>query len=219
MQLYYVVGSPNCRKVHAVVNHLGLNVDMEYRDFFTGELQGPEYLGVNPNGMVPALRDGDLTLWESNAIMQYLAGKAPANTLLPRNMKACAEIVQWQCWELAHFNKALGVLSFETVAKPGFLNQSPDAGAVDWSKRELARFAPILDRALEGRDYLVGSDLTLADYSMIHLEGFKDAVPFDWTPYANVNAYFQRVAATPHWASTAPASPEAVGRRPASRAN
>lgn len=219
MQLYYVVGSPNCRKVHAVVNHLDLDLDMEYRDFFTGELQEPEYLGVNPNGMVPALCDGDLMLWESNAIMQYLASKAPANTLLPRDMKACARIVAWQCWELAHFNKALGVLSFETVVKPGFLKQSPDAGAVDWSRRELARFAPVLDRALEGRDYLVGDDVTLADYSMIHLEAFKDAVPFDWTPYANVNAYFQRVAAIPHWARTAPASPEAIGRRPSSRAN
>lgn len=57
MNLYYVVGSPNCRKVHAVINHLGLDVDMEYCDFFNGELHAPQYLAINPNGMVPALRD------------------------------------------------------------------------------------------------------------------------------------------------------------------
>lgn len=215
MKLYYVVGSPNCRKVHAVINHLGLNVDMEYRDFFTDELHSPEYLAVNPNGMVPALQDDDLILWESNAIMQYLADGADDDRLLSRDRKARADVLRWQSWELAHFNKALGVLSFEFVAKPSFMGMAPDTGAVSWSTRELARFAPVLDRALEGRDYLVGDGVTLADYSMIHLEGFKDAVPFDWTPYANLNAYFRRVAAIPHWANTAPSSPAAVGHRPA----
>lgn len=214
MKLYYVVGSPNCRKVHAVVHHLDLPVDFEYRDFLSGELRSPEYRALNPNGMVPALQDGDLTLWESNAIMQYLADVAPENPLLPRDRKIRADIIRWQNWELAHFNKALGVLSFETVAKPGFMNLPPDADAVGWSTRELARFAPVLDRALEGRDHLVGDDITLADYSVSHLEGFKDAVPFDWNSYANVNAYFGRMRSAPHWAATAPTSPQAIGRRP-----
>ncbi len=147
--------------------------------------------------------------------MQYLAAQAPPNSLLPRDMKACAQIVQWQCWELAHFNKAFGVLSFETVAKPNFLGMQPDAELVKWSQRELARFAPVLERALEGREVLVGKDITLADYSVAHLEGFKDAVPFDWKPFANLNAYFERMRAVPHWAKTAPSSPQAVGRRPA----
>lgn len=214
MKLYYVVGSPNCRKVHAVINHLGLPVDMEYRDFFTGELQSPEYLGINPNGMVPALRDGDLTLWESNAIMQYLADGADDDSLLPRERRARADVMRWQAWELAHFNKAFGVLSFETVAKPNFMNTPPDEELVKWSQRELQRFAPVLDRALQGRKYLVGNDLTLADYSMIHLEGFKEAIPFDWSPYDNLNSYFSRIRAVPHWARTAPESPQAIGRRP-----
>jgi glutathione S-transferase len=131
-----------------------------------------------------------------------------------RERKARADVLRWQSWELAHFNKALGVLSFETVAKPGFLDMQPDAELVKWSQRELARFAPILDRALEGRDYLVGNDITLADYSVAHLESFRDAAPFDWTPYDNINAYFARMRAAPHWASTAPSSPQAIGRRP-----
>ena len=218
MKLYYVVGSPNCRKVHAVLNHLGLEVDMEYRDFFTGELKAPDYLGLNPNGMVPTLRDGDFVLWESNAIMQYLAAKAPANTLYPKHDAARADISRWQCWELAHYNKAFGALSFETVAKPSFLNAAPDEAAVTWSKRELARHAPTLESHLKGRKYLVGNDVTLADYSVIHLEGFKEAIPFDWSPFPNVNAYYERMRAVPHWAKTAPGSPQAVGRRPSAAA-
>ncbi len=214
MKLHYVVGSPNCRKVHAVINHLGLKLDIAYHDFFNGELRSPEFLALNPNGMVPVLQDGELSLWESNIIMQYLADAAPQNALLPRQPKSRADVLRWQSWEAAHFNKALGVLSFETVAKPMFMKVAPDADAVSWSTRELGRFAPVLDRALAGRDYLVGDAITLADYSVIHLEAFTGMVPFDWKPYSNLNAYFDRMRAIPHWRNTAPSSPQAIGRRP-----
>ena len=215
MKLYYVVGSPNCRKVHAVLNHLGLQAELVYLDFFRGDLRTPDYLAINPNGMVPSLVDGDLRLWESNAIMQYLAEGVPDNQLYPSDRRARAEIARWQCWELAHFNKAFGVLAFESVAKPNFLNTPPDAALVEWAQGELGRFAPVLEAAISGRQYLLGDSLTLADYSMAHLENYQDAVPFDWAPYPQLNRYFARMRAVPHWAETAPPGPEAIGRIPA----
>lgn len=214
MKLYYVVGSPNCRKVLTVANHLGLSLDIEYMDFFTGDIKKPDYLSTNPNGMVPALRDGDLVLWESNAIMQYLAATAPPNALLPKDECARADISRWQCWELSHYNKALGQLTFETVAKPNFLKMDPDKAIVEISTRELQRHAPILEAHLKERKYLVGNDLTLADYSMAHLEGFKDFAPFDWQPFPNINTYYERMRDVSHWRNTAPQSPAAVGRKP-----
>ncbi len=66
MKLKYVVGSPNYRKVHAVIDHLGADVEFEYLDFFTGGLRTEGYTALDPNAMVPTLIDGDLTLWESN---------------------------------------------------------------------------------------------------------------------------------------------------------
>ena len=214
MKLYYVVGSPNCRKVHAAINHLGITVDFEYLDILEGEHRRPDYLGINPNGMVPVLRDGDFTLWESNAIMQYLADKVPSNTLFPKDEKTRADIVRWQCWELAHYNKAFGVLSWETVAKPNFMGAEPDLAVANWAKDGLSRFAPVLESHLKGRTYLVGESITLADYSVTHVEMFKEAIPFDWSPYPNINKYYERMRTVPHWAKTAPASPEAMGRRP-----
>ncbi len=213
MKLYYVPGSPNCRKVHAVINHLGIDVDFEYLDFLAGDLKKPEFLALNPNAMVPVLVDGDLRLTESNAIMQYLADDAD-NTLFPKDPKLRADVVRWQCWELAHYNKALGVASFELVIKPNFFNQDANQALVDWGRSELQRFAPVLDSALQGREWLVGNTLTLADYSVAHTEMFADAVGFDWNPYANILAWYERMRAIPHWASTA-VSPEQMGRLPA----
>ena len=213
MKLYYVQGSPNCRKVHAVIKHLGLQVEFAYLDFFAGDLATGEFGQLNPNRMVPVLVDGDFELWESNAINQYLAGQVPGNNLFPNDSKLRADIVRWLSWELAHYNQALGTLSFEAVAKPNFLHLEPHQPLIAWCVEGLNRYAPVLEAALQGRNYLVGDAPTLADYAVAHQEPFVDAVPFDWTPYPNISAYYQRMRSNPHWASTA-VSPAEMGRRP-----
>jgi glutathione S-transferase len=81
------------------------------------------------------------------------------------------------------------------VAKPGFMGLPADEFLVGWAQQELARFAPVLDAAVHGRDYLVGAQPTLADISVAHLEGFQPAVPFDWAPFPALNAYFRTHAA------------------------
>jgi glutathione S-transferase len=214
MKLEYVVGSPNCRKVHAVIDHLGLDdVEFEYLDFFAGDLRQDAYAALNPNAMVPTLVDGDFTLWESNAINVYLASRQ-TTPLFPTDGRARADVLRWLCWELAHYNRALGVLAFEGVAKPALMKMQPDEAAIEIARRDLERFAPVLERHLERRHHVVGDEVTLADYAVGHLEGFKDLVPFDWKPYPAINEYYERFADNPHWASTAPRDPQAIGRRP-----
>lgn len=219
MKLYTVVGSPNSRKVEAVINHLGLEVERRYLDFFTGDLRQPAYLSLNPNGMVPTLVDGDFALWETTAIMQYLADKAAAaggsDALFPREPKKRADVVRWQAWDLAHYNRAFGVIAFEAVAKPSFNLGPTNHALVEAMTQNLVRFARVLDAHMTGRRYAAGEGVTLADYSLIHLEGFKEAIPFDWSPYPHLNAYYDRMRKNEHWAKTAPPSRDAVGRRPA----
>ena len=214
MKLYYVVGSPNCRKVLSVIHHLGLEVEMEYLDFFTGDLGTDAYLDVNLNAKVPTLTDGAFTLWESNAIMQYLADQTSGNTLLPNSPKIRADITRWQCWELSHYNNAFGTLAFETVLKPQFNMGEPNLPLVENSQENLKRYATVLEKHMQNRQYAVGEAITLADYSLTHIEAFKDAIPFDWSDYPNVNAYYDRMRNNQHWASTAPQSIEAIGRVP-----
>jgi len=214
MKLYAIVGSPNSRKVLAVINHLGIDIDIEYLDLFAGDNKKPSYEAINPNTMVPTLVDGDLTLWESNAINQYLADKSQDKNLFPDDVSVRADIVRWQCWELAHFNQAFGTLGFEAVAKPNFMEMQGDQAVIDWSKAQLSRYASVLNNHLQGRSYMVGNSITLADYSIIHVEFFKEAVPFDWSPFPHLNDYFERMRQSPSWAATAPTNPEAIGRIP-----
>jgi glutathione S-transferase len=214
MKLYYVVGSPNCRKVLSAINHLGIEVDIEYYDFFNGDLNTDKYLSINPNGKVPTLVDDSFKLWESNAIMQYLADQVPENTLFPKDPKTRADIVRWQCWELAHYNQLLGTIAFETNIRVAFNMGEPDHALVENAVGNLKQYASVLDKHLDNREYVVGDEITLADYSIIHIEAFKDTIPFDWSEFSNVNAYYDRMRNNPHWLKTAPESLEAIGHKP-----
>lgn len=214
MKLYNVVGSTNCRKVLAVINHLDLDVEIAYLDFFGGDLTSTHYLRINPNGLVPALKDGDFSLWESNAIMQYLADQVPGNSLFPQDPQLRADIVRWQCWELAHYNQAFSTLAFECVLKPKFSLGDPDPVLVEPAREKLAQCAPVLEGHLTNRDYAVGDGISLADYSLCCLEGFKEQIPFDWSGYPKLNAYYARMRAVPHWIRTAPEDSQRLGVKP-----
>jgi glutathione S-transferase len=198
MKLHIVPGSPNSRKVEAVIHHLGLKVEIKEHDLFAGGLRLPGYLALNANARVPTLEDGDFVLWESNAITQYLADKAGDGGLFPRQPQARADVVRWQCWELAHFNRGFGALAFETVAKPRH-GLPTDPAAVAMAQAELARSAPVLDAHISGREYIVGDGVTLADYGMAMFESYRGLVPFDWSLYAPLNAYLDRVGRLEAW--------------------
>ena len=202
MKLHIVAGSPNCRKVQAVINHLGLPVEIKPYAFPSPELRSPDYLGLNANAMVPVLEDGSFVLWESNAINQYLADKAGDEALFPRDPQKRADVVRWQCWEIAHFNRAFSIVTWETVLKPAFDLGDANQGLLTSALSNLDRFAAVLDRHMTKRTYVAGDNLTLADYSLVVLEGYRAAIPFDWSPYPAVNAYLDRMRENPHWAKT-----------------
>jgi len=136
MNFFTVNGSPTCRTVHAVINHLGMDVQFCELYIFAGELNPPEFLAINPNGMVPVLEDGSLHLWESNAIMQYLAAIGPASDLYPSDHRIRADIHRWQNWEQAHFNRAVGTFVYENVLKALFKIGVPDQSRLDQAKKD-----------------------------------------------------------------------------------
>jgi glutathione S-transferase len=200
MNFYTVNGSPNCRKVHAVINYLGLDVNIVEMDIFSGELAAPEFMALNPNGKVPVLEDGDFRLWESNAIMQYLAATAPDNSLYPDDPRVRADIHRWQDWEQCHFNRACGGFLFENILKSLFKIGEPDPVALKESEDNFITFAKILEQQLEGRDFILGENVTLADFSAGSMMIYAATAGIPLAPFKNITAWSNRLEGISAWA-------------------
>jgi glutathione S-transferase len=204
MKLYGFPPSPNTWKVRAVAAHLKLPLDMEFVDLTKGAQQTPQYLALNPTGRTPTLVDGDLKLWESNAIMQYVASKT-RNSLWPDDARARADIMRWQSWQLAHWSaEACDPLIFQRVVKQ-FLNMGPpDEAVVACGTDAFNKEAKVLDAHLGRQPCLVGTDWTLADFAVAAPLFYSQQAALPVGPYANVRAWFGRVSALPCWRETAP---------------
>src|SRR6202011_3893879 len=127
-----------------------------------GASRTPAYLALNPTGRTPVLVDGDFKLWESNAILQYIAGKS-ANSLWPNDARARADIARWQFWQLAHWGgEACQPLTFQRFVKQLFNLGPPDEAAVAKGTEAFNKEAKMLDAYLAAQKYLVGDALTLA---------------------------------------------------------
>jgi glutathione S-transferase len=203
MKLYSMQPSNNCRRVNATIAHLGLDVEIVEPNMRTGELKKPEYLALNPNAKVPTLVDGDFTLWESRAIMQYLASKKPGNELWPNDPQRQADIARWQFWETAHLSRGTTPFAFEKLFKPMFLKQEPDALALQAGEKEFHTHAPVLDAQLAGKEFILGR-LTLADFSVGACFSFAEPAGVPWNDYAHIRAWWARLNEIPAWKSTAP---------------
>jgi glutathione S-transferase len=164
MRLYYFE-TPNARKACAVARYLAAPVEFVRVDLTEGEHKAPAFLAINPNGKVPALEDGAARIWESAAIMCYLADKA-GSSLWPKDSARQIDIIRWLSWDAMHFSRHAGTLFFQRVIKPRFGLGEPDLAAIDEAMSFFRQFAGVLNRHLEGRAYLVGDGLTVADFAV-----------------------------------------------------
>lgn len=204
MTLYAFPPSPNTWKVRAVAAHLGVPLEIELVDLTQGASRKPEYLALNPTGRTPTLVDGDLVLWESTAIMQYIASQMP-NALWPDDARKRADIVRWQSWQLAHWGSDACVpLVFNRLVKKILNLGAPDEAAVAKATLAFNKEASMLDAHLAKQPYLVGDGVTLADFSVAAnlLPAREAELPLE--PYSRVQEWFERVAALPCWRETAP---------------
>ncbi len=123
-----------------------------------GRSHTPDYLALNPTGRTPVLIDGDFKLWESTAIMQYLASQKP-NSLWPDDARTRADIMRWQSWQLAHFSKeGCEPLLFQRIVKQILNLGPPDEAIVAKGLECFNKEAAVLDAHLAKQPYLVGND-------------------------------------------------------------
>jgi glutathione S-transferase len=167
MKLYVFPPSPRAMKVVALAEHLQLEHETRLVDLTKGEQMKPEFAALNPNKRMPVLEDDDgFVLWESNAILQYLASKKPAAGLWPSDPRRQADVSRWQNWEASHWAPACGTLAFERLVKKLLGQGDADPAAVAQGEQEFRRVGAVLNASLKGRKWLTGNDLTLADFSV-----------------------------------------------------
>jgi glutathione S-transferase len=205
MKVHVAPPSPRAIKVLAVLHHLGLEPEIALVDLVGGEQFKPGFVALNPNRKMPVLEDDGFVLWESNAIIQYLAAKQGDERLWPSEPKRQADVSRWQCWELAHWGPACGTLVFERLVKQFFGQGGPNPTEVARGEEEFRYHAEILDGHLRSRDWLVGREPTLADVSVGAWLVYAEHYPAE--PYREMRRWYERLASLPWWRKALPQRP------------
>lgn len=203
MKLYYFPASPNSRKVHAVAIQLDLPLDLKLVDLQKGEQRTSEFMQLNPTGRTPVLQDGKFVLWESIAIMQYLASQI-SNSLWPENVQSRADIMRWQSWQLAHWQSACQPLQYERVVKQILQLGDPDPQIVEQATQRFHQEATVLNQHLAERTYLVNETLTLADFSVASDLTYAGPGQFPLELYPYIQSWYARIEQLPAWQQTNP---------------
>lgn len=180
IKLYTDVGSGSCRRVNAVVQHLGIDVEQIKVDLLAGENREDEFLALSPSGMVPVLVDSrgegegegeceDIVLTEASAIMIYLcenySSKATLETGIWPTGTMRYQVTKWMFWAAEHFRQSAPIY-FEEKVIAHLLGNEENIHRLREADRMLNRFAALLDSHLSSRDYVVGNQLTLADFDL-----------------------------------------------------
>jgi glutathione S-transferase len=194
MKLYQFPLSPNCQKVVALAHEVGVPLETAHVDLFRGGSRTPEMRAMNPNGKVPILEDGDFILWESNAMLGYIAAKADRHDLAPSTPRERADVDRWLAWHNAHLGPALGKIAFERVVKKLAGMGPPDEAVVAAGLREWGETAKVLDIVLATKQHVCGR-LTIADFALAAPVNLAQTCGLDLADFPNVRSWLERMVA------------------------
>lgn len=206
MKLYYAQ-TANCYKTCAVAKHLELPIEFIEVNLGKGEHKTPEFLKKNPNGKVPVLETEQGTLWESSAIMCYLARQAQSelcqSELWPDDERQ-VEILRWQSWDFDRFLPTAGVYYYQNIIKPTFGIGEPSQEALNKAEDQFLESAQILDDHLSGREFIVGDSLSLADFSLAVLLPYAEQAKIPLNGFNEIQRWHNNLMQLPAWQNPFP---------------
>ena len=186
--------SINVRKVVWTVQELGLSAQRTDAGGRHGLVTEPGYLQQNPNGLVPLLHDGEVTLWESNVIVRYLCARHAAGTLYPEPLPARFAAEMWMDWQQTTLNPAGRAAFVQLVRTPP---EQRDQAAVDASVAATEPLLDLLDGQLAARPYLAGEQFTMADIPVACELHRWLGLPLARTPRPHLDRWYQAVSERP----------------------
>ena len=199
----YSLPTPNGVKVSIMLEETGLPYEPHLVSFETNDQMSPEFLSLNPNNKIPAVLDPDgpggkpLALFESGAILLYLADKT--GQFIPQDAAGRYETIQWLMFQMGGIGPMFGQLGFfNKFAGKDYEDKRPRDRYVAESKRLLG----VLDKRLEGRDWVMGNSYTIADIAIFpwvrNLIGFYEAADLvGFSEFKNVARVLETFVARP----------------------
>jgi len=184
VKIYGNDASVYSNKVKLVANAVGVDYEFQSMNFKAGDMSTPEYLTVHPSGKIPGIEDGDYKLFESTAIMKYLADKE-GSTLYPKNLKQRSTVDAWIDFSSIHIGGAITRVIFNKIFAP-MMEMPVDEQSLADGIKFYERFLPIVDAQLGKSKYLAGDALSLADITFLAMLDPSEVAGLDITPYANV---------------------------------
>ena len=185
----YTAPTPNGWKVSIALEEMGLPYLVRVIDFATNEQKADWYVKLNPNGRIPTLIDDDFALFESGAILIYLAEKT--GRFLPRDTQARSRVIQWLMFQMSAVGPMMGQANV-------FLRYFPEKiqPAIDRYQREVTRLFGVLDRQLAAHEYIVG------EYSIADMALWPWVSGYEWSgvsveEFSNLQRWLAKVGERP----------------------
>jgi glutathione S-transferase len=191
LKLYHAPPSGHCHRVKLGAALMGLPLDLCDVNALPGGRSGPAFLAINPLGQVPVLLDGGFVLRDSIAILRYLSTLSPQTRWVPKDVRSAAEIDQW--FGLAAGFVFLGPNRARLIRKMG--------ASYNWEEAQAAatRLFTFLNDHLDGRDWLVSDEVTLADVACYSYVAVAHEGDLDIAPYPNISAWCTNMRALPNF--------------------
>ena len=194
LKIWGRANSSNLKKVTWLCEEIGLPYNRIDAGMSFGVVNTPEYRKLNPNGLVPTIDDEGFILWESNAIVRYLAAKHAAGTLWPTDLKVRADADRWMDWCTSTLWPAFRPVFLNLVRTPADKRNQKE---IDEGARKTGEMLARLDSCLAGRKFVAGEQLTMGDIAFGPIVYLVQNVPFERPKLANYDAWYARISERP----------------------
>jgi GST-like protein len=192
----YSWATPNGHKVHVMLEECGLPYHVNAVDIGAGDQFKPEFLSISPNNKIPAIVDPDgpdgkpISLFESGAILLYLAGKT--GRFLPADTHGKYKVMEWLMFQMGSVGPMLGQAHHFRIYAPEKIPY-----AIDRYTNEARRLYGVMNRQLAHSKYIAGDEYTIADIAIFPwLRSWKNQ-GIDWNEYPHLKGWFDEIGARP----------------------
>lgn len=195
MVLYEMAASPNAKRARLGLIESGAPFESREVNLIAGEQKSGDYKKIHPLGRVPTLDDDGTIVWESGAILLYLADKFPDAGLMPRELAARGQVYQWLTFGETSIHGYMGPMGFQMFRRAP---EKRDQAILERGRQRMPEVLAVLDRQLEGKDYIAG-DFSIADCACAPWLELTEFFGIETPGLDNVAAWMNRMKSRPSW--------------------